>query len=349
MNSSSSGPGDFRYTGSAQSIQDFANGFNENGMFPADFDGDGDQDIFFANYGQGSNLRDAILINTGNAANGFANFSAQQFAPTVNTETHKVSRTDLDGDGKIDLVVMDNQSSPRIYRNISTPDNVAFVLWTEAMFTSQHDGWHANSADVTGNGRADLLVGATNDDFLFENSPAAVVSLDSLTGGVVPNFHNSSPVAISGAVDGGATLSLTVNGGSGGVPSGSTLSIIARSDADIDIVLMNGATTVASSARLDAVHEGIQYNTTSSNDLNLEITNNSAGTLLGDINGDSVFNLLDVSPFVDLLGAGGFNPAADFNGDGAVNLLDVQGFVDALGNGSSGTTASPFVVEFLSN
>ena len=83
--------------------------------------------------------------------------------------------------------------------------------------------------------------------------------------------------------------------------------------------------------------------------MNLEITNNSAGTLLGDINGDSVFNLLDVSPFVDLLGAGGFNPAADFNGDGAVNLLDVQGFVDALGNGSSGTTASPFVVEFLSN
>lgn len=50
----------------------------------------------------------------------------------------------------------------------------------------------------------------------------------------------------------------------------------------------------------------------------------------GDVNGDGTVNLLDVSPFVDLLTSGGFLSAADINGDGLVNLLDVQGFVELL-------------------
>ena len=41
-------------------------------------------------------------------------------------------------------------------------------------------------------------------------------------------------------------------------------------------------------------------------------------------------NLLDVEPFVELIGDGGFNPAADLNEDGEVNLLDVAPFVEAL-------------------
>ena len=48
------------------------------------------------------------------------------------------------------------------------------------------------------------------------------------------------------------------------------------------------------------------------------------------MNGDGAVDLLDVDPFVDLVGAGEFNPAADLNGDGEVNLLDVSPFIDAL-------------------
>ena len=55
--------------------------------------------------------------------------------------------------------------------------------------------------------------------------------------------------------------------------------------------------------------------------------------ILGDVNGDGAVNLLDVGPFVDLLGSGGYLPAADINGDGAVNLLDVGPFVDLIGGG----------------
>jgi len=52
--------------------------------------------------------------------------------------------------------------------------------------------------------------------------------------------------------------------------------------------------------------------------------------LLGDVNGDGVVNLLDVNPFVSLIGNGEFQDEADINGDGVVNLLDVGLFVKLL-------------------
>ena len=55
-----------------------------------------------------------------------------------------------------------------------------------------------------------------------------------------------------------------------------------------------------------------------------------ASILLGDINGDGIVNLLDVAPFINLLGTGTFQVEADINQDGVVNLLDVQRFVELL-------------------
>jgi hypothetical protein len=51
---------------------------------------------------------------------------------------------------------------------------------------------------------------------------------------------------------------------------------------------------------------------------------------LGDINQDGVVNLLDVSPFVELISTGEFQVEGDINLDGVVNLLDVGGFIDLL-------------------
>ncbi len=52
--------------------------------------------------------------------------------------------------------------------------------------------------------------------------------------------------------------------------------------------------------------------------------------LPGDLNGDGMVNLLDVGPFIDLLVAGDYDPAADLNNDGVVDLLDVGPFVDLI-------------------
>ena len=55
--------------------------------------------------------------------------------------------------------------------------------------------------------------------------------------------------------------------------------------------------------------------------------------ILGDVNCDGSVDLLDVSPFVDLLISGEFSEKADINTDGAVDLLDVGPFVDLLAGG----------------
>ena len=361
LNGMGSGDGDFRYPGGQQQIPEFAGGAVENGMFPADFDCDGDMDIYFANYGMGGGLRDAILENTGNAANGFANFSSSIFETGIDRETLKVEATDLDKDGKPDLIVMAliNQGgssatyyAPKIYRNVSTLDEIRFVEWTEDVVDdTDFGGWHGNAADITGNGRCDVLFGSDNDDHLVENLESPTEDFDNLVGGVVPNFHNGDPIAIVGEIAPGETKTMIILGGASGVPAGSRLSMIARSDDDIDVVVKNGASTVASSARAAYGHEGLHYETPTNNNLTVEITNNSkGGTLLGDLNGDGEFNLLDVQPFVDLISSAGFDPAGDFNGDGMVNLLDVGGFVDGLsGGGGGGAVAAPFIIEFLSN
>ena len=51
---------------------------------------------------------------------------------------------------------------------------------------------------------------------------------------------------------------------------------------------------------------------------------------LGDVNLDSLIDLSDVIPFVDLLVTGRFQREADINCDGAVDLIDVDPFVELL-------------------
>ena len=342
-----SGPGDFRYGGAgASSSFPAIGGADERGMFPCDFNGDGMMDIYFANAGNPGRT-DSILINTGNDANNRATFSSQPFFAVHNNETNKVSCRDLDGDGMPDIVVMRDNTRPFIYRNISTATDVAFVEWTPANMTVALDGWQANSADITGNGRADIMFGGNTNDHLFENTTAAVTDFDSLTGGLLPSFHDASPIAISGTIAEGETKVFIA----AGIPFDSTFSVVARSAADLGLsVQVSGVEVGASDRTGEGVVEGVQYQTAAANsNVIIEVTNNGGGgILLGDLNGDGQVSLLDVQPFIDLLSNNGFDPAGDFNGDGAVNLLDVALFVDSI-NGGSGTGGdAEFIVEFLS-
>ena len=52
--------------------------------------------------------------------------------------------------------------------------------------------------------------------------------------------------------------------------------------------------------------------------------------LLGDVNQDGNINLLDVDPFIEVLGSGDYQGEADTNEDGAVNLLDIDSFIEIL-------------------
>ena len=92
----------------------------------------------------------------------------------------------------------------------------------------------------------------------------------------------------------------------------------------------------------DANHKGwIEIsqvaNSPVSNTLGFGIDNLTFGLveseLLGDVNCDGVVNLLDVSPFVDLISTDSYEFKADINQDGVVNLLDVAPFIDLLSMG----------------
>jgi hypothetical protein len=62
-------------------------------------------------------------------------------------------------------------------------------------------------------------------------------------------------------------------------------------------------------------------------------TEESRGSLLGDVNLDGEVNGLDVDPFVDVLLTGPYPPEADMNEDQVVNGLDVDPFVVAVVGG----------------
>ena len=59
----------------------------------------------------------------------------------------------------------------------------------------------------------------------------------------------------------------------------------------------------------------------------------TSDVIRGDVNQDTVINLLDVGPFIDAISFGSFVPEADVNCDGVVNLLDVEPFVVLLTGG----------------
>lgn len=75
---------------------------------------------------------------------------------------------------------------------------------------------------------------------------------------------------------------------------------------------------------------GSFYNMT---DHNLTVTEVIPPGILGDVNCDGFVNLLDVSPFIDLISTGQFSDKADINQDGFVNLLDVAPFIFLLSGG----------------
>ena len=81
-------------------------------------------------------------------------------------------------------------------------------------------------------------------------------------------------------------------------------------------------------ATIDDIELTISYVGGDGNDIVL--TADSTDVLLGDVNLDGTVNLLDVGPFVELLGGGQYQPEGDINQDGVVNLLDVGPFVNIL-------------------
>jgi hypothetical protein len=338
--------GDFRYSNQG-SITEFSGapsgGIRERGMVPGDFNGDGRIDMYFVNEGFGSSSQsDAIYINIGNDSDNRAVFSVQQMPDELNDLTSKVTVSDLDGDGRDDLIVMSRYRRPYIFRN-TTEDGVAsFVEWSHPIFNLEdHAGWEARAAQVTGNSKSDLVVGGLEVDYLFEGRDSALSDAGDVASGpfVLPEFFGADPIAVSGSVGVGDEKILVATD----LPAGADISILMRSMGDLDLVVeIDGNVIAASSNPGHGSDEWVEFSVAEASNVVIKVVGQA---LSFDGNGDGIVNLLDVAEFIDCLTGNAFDcDPFDLNDNGNVNLTFVSPFVDAV---TSVKSEEEFVVEFL--
>ena len=264
LNDAGSQVGDFRYAGSTEVIHPGNNFYPA--MEPGDFNGDGMLDIYFANFGTGGNAgKDSILVNNGNDASGKATFVEFVMPDFVSdNETAKVTVSDLNGDGRVDLLVMGGSQHfsaqrrrPVIYRNTSVNGQTSFVQWTPApAFPSgtTQSGWFASAFDVDGDNRKEIFVGGMRNDFLFKSVPTQRMKAGRL-GGVLPAVHNQDPVAILGSLTKGGQDDFTSS-----IPSGATVSVVLNSMSGVTLEIRNSGSLVASSNRGGrGVEEAVEF------------------------------------------------------------------------------------------
>ena len=139
---------------------DFATGLLPYGVAIGDLDGDGKPDFVATN---NSDSSISVFRNTGTGDS----LSSNSFAPAVNFTTGKgpwgVAIADLDGDGKLDIVVSNgNDGSISVFRNTSVSGSI-----TASSFAPRVDfatggggggGYGIAIADLDGDGKPDIVV-----------------------------------------------------------------------------------------------------------------------------------------------------------------------------------------------
>ena len=193
-----------------------------------DLNGDGRLDLVVVDDGQ-----DKVLINTGNNAQGYANFTSYTIADSLAEFGNTTRVADLDNDGRLDVIICDVDADlgpfcpttgrrTHIYRNTGVVgtgllDEPGLILPA----ASQSALFDVATADVNGDGWVDLLVGRCGGIELYMNRPPFFVTFSYPNGRpttVDPTTTNSFTVnaAITGGgsiVAGSAKLSVSTNGG----------------------------------------------------------------------------------------------------------------------------------------
>jgi large repetitive protein len=147
--------------------KDFVSGSAPQAVVIADFDNDGKPDMAAPNY-VSNNV--ALFRNTSTRGN--INFAERTTIATA-SGPQRIAAADLDGDGLIDLVVV-NSITPKtvsVFKNISTPGNIAFAARADYAMPDFPRG--LTIADLDGDGRPDILTGSTSSPAtisLFKNN-----------------------------------------------------------------------------------------------------------------------------------------------------------------------------------
>jgi hypothetical protein len=336
--SGSTGPGDFAYSGSEQTLP-IQGMLQEHAIEPFDADGDGDIDLYAVNH---INASDRILINQGNDADDrviWETLDADRLPEIVlNSQGTKASVFDMNRDGRVDVFRAGHFSRSVLLRNVSIDGDVRFVDWTPAMMIAKsggsypdtHHGWHAAIANLVGDSRADILFGAFDGERLYQqqNGPWMTDDEAKLAGEITVD---GSPIAIIGGTDediAGDEFDFT------GARNGDIASIILTAAGDFRLELLQGGAVVASSDR-GGIHVEEVIETAVTGDFTVRITMLEVGG--GDDDGDGVIDLDDFEAFQGCFSRqfGRYNYGClthDIDHDGDIDLQDFNEFMQLLSN-----------------
>ena len=158
----------------------------------ADIDVDGKPDIVTLNYNENSI---SVLRNT-------STDGGISFAEKVDFEgyawSHEIAVSDIDGDGRLDVIICDYNRTVGVFRNTSSPGSVGFAPRTDIVFSASNLYNSGNRglaiADMDRDGKPDIAVTATEGYrdgpgkilICRNTSPVGGISFAAVTGFEIP-------------------------------------------------------------------------------------------------------------------------------------------------------------------
>jgi hypothetical protein len=141
--------------------QDFATGFNPRSVKMGDLNGDGKLDLVVANNGSATV---SVLLNTTAPGAATPSFAAKQDFGT-GSKPISVTVGDLNGDGKLDLVVANSfESSVSVLLNTTAPGAATPSFAAKQNFGTGGNPYSVTVGDLNGDGHLDLVVANLGDN-----------------------------------------------------------------------------------------------------------------------------------------------------------------------------------------